>query len=134
MPDQPESRPWLELEQIVQDGDVGQIEEYLEALSPADAARALARLSGEGQTKVLTTISPESAANLIEEIPRAQAADLVSKVHPPEAAAIIGEMELHEQGSIISAAAELRTEQLPEYAPIKFAGHEAGDFFFVRPR
>jgi hypothetical protein len=22
--------------------------------------------------------------------------------------------------------------QIPEYAPIKFAGHEAGDFFFVR--
>jgi hypothetical protein len=23
-------------------------------------------------------------------------------------------------------------QQVPEYAPIKFAGHEAGDFFFVR--
>ena len=110
MPDQPESRPWLELEQIVQDGDVGRIEEYIEALSPTDAARALARLSGEGQTKVLTTISPESAASLIEEIPRAQAADLVSRVHPPEAAAIISEMDLHEQGGIISALSKVPAE------------------------
>ncbi len=110
MPDQPESRPWLELEQIVRDGDVGRIEEYIDALSPTDAARALARLSGEGQTKVLTTISPESAANLIEEIPRAQAADLVSKVHPPEAAAIISEMDLHEQGGIISALSKVPAE------------------------
>jgi hypothetical protein len=22
--------------------------------------------------------------------------------------------------------------QVPEYAPIKYAGHESGDFFFVR--
>ena len=110
MPDQPESRPWLELEQIVRDGDVGRIEEYIDALSPTDAARALARLSGEGQTKVLTTISPESAASLIEEIPRAQAADLVSRVHPPEAAAIISEMDLHEQGGIISALSKVPAE------------------------
>ena len=29
------------------------------------------------------------------------------------------------------AAAGARFEQVPQYAPIKFAGHEAGDFFFV---
>ncbi len=30
------------------------------------------------------------------------------------------------------AAGQSAVEQVPEYAPIKFAGHEAGDFFFVR--
>ncbi len=29
------------------------------------------------------------------------------------------------------AAAALHIEQVPEYAPIRFAGHESGDFFFV---
>jgi hypothetical protein len=29
----------------------------------------------------------------------------------------------------VSAAAAI--EQVPQYAPIKYAGHEAGDFFFV---
>jgi hypothetical protein len=29
------------------------------------------------------------------------------------------------------AAASMRMDQVPEYAPIRFAGHEAGDFFFV---
>lgn len=28
-------------------------------------------------------------------------------------------------------AAQFQIDQVPEYAPIKFAGHEAGDFFFV---
>ena len=29
------------------------------------------------------------------------------------------------------AARSYQFEQLPQYAPIKFAGHEAGDFFLV---
>ena len=29
------------------------------------------------------------------------------------------------------AAAELAVEQTPEYAPMRFAGHESGDFFFI---
>ena len=29
-------------------------------------------------------------------------------------------------------ADEVQMRQLPEYAPIKYAGHEAGDFVFVR--
>ena len=33
--------------------------------------------------------------------------------------------------SVSYAAQEVRFEQLPQYSPIKFSGHEAGDFFFV---
>jgi hypothetical protein len=29
------------------------------------------------------------------------------------------------------AAGQLQVEQVPEYAPIKYAGHNFGDFFFV---
>jgi hypothetical protein len=36
------------------------------------------------------------------------------------------------QGRVAAAANRLDTRQIPEYAPIKFAGHESGDFFFVR--
>jgi hypothetical protein len=32
------------------------------------------------------------------------------------------------------AAERFRFEQVPEYAPIQHAGHEAGDFFFVPKR
>ena len=32
---------------------------------------------------------------------------------------------------VTQAAYDRRFEQLPQYAPIKFTGHEAGDFFFV---
>ncbi|MGH2607497.1 MAG: hypothetical protein ACRDHF_00285 [Tepidiformaceae bacterium] len=33
---------------------------------------------------------------------------------------------------VISAAHRVEVNQILEYARIKFAGHESGDFFFVR--
>ncbi len=36
------------------------------------------------------------------------------------------------QPQVAARAHRLEVQQVPEYAPIKFAGHEAGDFFFVR--
>ncbi len=36
------------------------------------------------------------------------------------------------QAQVAAAARRADASQVPEYAPIKFAGHEAGDFFFVR--
>jgi hypothetical protein len=35
---------------------------------------------------------------------------------------------------VTSSAAAASVEQIPQFAPIKFAGHEAGDFFFVPAR
>jgi hypothetical protein len=34
--------------------------------------------------------------------------------------------------NVANAAAAQGVEKIPQYAPIKYAGHEAGDFFFVR--
>jgi FOG: TPR repeat, SEL1 subfamily len=36
------------------------------------------------------------------------------------------------QMRVAATAQRVDAQQVPEYAPIKFAGHEAGDFFFVR--
>jgi hypothetical protein len=32
---------------------------------------------------------------------------------------------------VLDKASRFRGEQRPEYAPLKFAGHESGDFLFV---
>ncbi len=38
---------------------------------------------------------------------------------------------LQVSSTVGAVAADIGVEQLPQFAPIKFAGHEAGDFFFV---
>ena len=46
---------------------------------------------------------------------------------------VIEGQRLHQEivASVSYAAGSFNVEQVPEYAPIKSAGHEAGDFFFV---
>ena len=46
---------------------------------------------------------------------------------------VIEGQKLHEAiaSSVAYAAGSFNVDQVPEYAPIKSAGHEAGDFFFV---
>ena len=36
------------------------------------------------------------------------------------------------QVKVMTMVQGLDVQQVPEYAPIRFAGHEAGDFLFVR--
>ncbi|HMA80450.1 MAG TPA: hypothetical protein VKR81_06150, partial [Candidatus Binatia bacterium] len=38
----------------------------------------------------------------------------------------------HLQLRVAAVAQRIDMRQVPEYAPIKYAGHESGDFFFVR--
>lgn len=42
------------------------------------------------------------------------------------------ELFSHLQLGVAAVAQRVDISQVPEYAPIKFAGHESGDFFFVR--
>jgi TPR repeat protein len=47
---------------------------------------------------------------------------------------VIEGQRLHQEiaSSVAFAAGSFNVDQVPEYAPIKSAGHEAGDFFFVK--
>ena len=47
--------------------------------------------------------------------------------------AILDGQRLHRDvaARVAYAAASLRFDQVPEYAPIRYAGHEAGEFFLV---
>jgi TPR repeat protein len=47
---------------------------------------------------------------------------------------VIEGQRLHQElaSSVAYAAGSFNVDQVPEYAPIKSAGHEAGDFFFVK--
>ncbi len=49
---------------------------------------------------------------------------------------VFGGRQLHAQvaQAVSYAASAAQFEQAPQYAPIRFAGHEAGDFLFVPKR
>ncbi len=118
MHEEHEAQPWDELEQLAREGDAGQVGEYVDELSPPDAARTLARMPDEEQTRVLTTLSPEDAADLIEEIPEAQAVDLIEHLPAADAAVIVAEMDSDEQADLLGAlSAEDAEAVLSEMEP-----------------
>ena len=97
-----ESRPWETLERLAQRGDADQLEQFIDTLSPGEAARAIARLDSELQDQVLTVLDREDAADLVEDIPDAQGADLLEHLPPAVAAEILGEMRSDEQADMLA--------------------------------
>ena len=103
MSNQADPRPWETIEQITEAGDAERLEAYIDTLSAGEAARAMARLDEDAQSRVLTTLPPENAASLIGEIPEAQGVELIEQLEPEEAAAIVHEMASDKAADLIAA-------------------------------
>ncbi|MCA9290477.1 MAG: magnesium transporter [Phycisphaerales bacterium] len=106
MPDEPMhlvERPWEDLEELADRGDATSLEAYVDTLSPPDAARAMAHLDEDAQSRVLETLEPEAAADLLEDLPFAQAADLIENLDPTVAAAILRELPSDAQADLVTA-------------------------------
>ncbi len=53
---------WEQIEQMLDSGDVAQLENFLHLLAPSDTAYTLNRIDLEHQKRLLTAIRPELAA------------------------------------------------------------------------
>ena len=103
--------------------DAAGLEQYVEQLSPGDAARAMSRLTADERDEVLTTLRPQDAAELLENLPEAQAADLLEHLPPEQAAAIVDQMRSDDQVDLLE---EVQPEQA-EAILARMAPEEAAD-------
>lgn len=123
MPPDVEPRPWETLEQLVDENQVDQAEEFLDALPHGDAALAISRLDEDDQTRLLTQLDPEDAADLIEQMPDAQAIEVIEHLDPRAAAAICDELPSDVQADLLG---ELDDEDA-EAILVHMAPEEAAD-------
>ena len=111
-------RPWESIEEIARSGDGKELGAFVESLSPADAARAMAHLDIDDQNRVLETLPAGEAAHLIEDLPDAQAADLIEHLAAPVAAAIIEHLPSDERADLIGDLHDTEAEAiLSEMSP-----------------
>jgi len=96
-----ETRPWETLVALTEAGESGELEEYLETLSPGETARAMARLEEATRTELLTLIDPAEAADLLDDLSIEQAVDVIEEMKPAEAAGIFEELPADEQADIL---------------------------------
>ncbi len=107
---------WDQIRSLLsKDATAEEIEEYLEALDPAELVRAVYRLNPDEQRFLLIAVSPEKAAELIEELPDTHAADLIDDMPAREAAAIVEEMASDERADLLAEMEQREAEAILEH-------------------
>ncbi len=93
---------WEQVEHILDDGNIGHLEAFLQLLPPGETAYTLNRLDEQKRTQLLSQVRPDLAAHLIEHLDDAHAADMIDQLEPQGAAAIVDELESDEQADILT--------------------------------
>lgn len=113
----PES--WERLRELTAAQDRARAQSFLTSLAPAEAVRALFRLSTEEQDRLVKLLSPDHAAGLLEDLPDAHAAGLIERLDAEQAADIVEELA-SDHGADLLGALDVADAQaiLDEMAPV----------------
>ncbi len=104
--------PWVEIESMVQSGDVDQLDEFMTNLPPGENARALSRLGDEEQAEILGLLPQKDAAALLEELPEPQSVGILEHLSPDQAAAIVSEAPSNQQANFLGAMGSEQAEAI----------------------
>ncbi len=107
-----ETRPWEEVDRLVDIGDAAGLQTFLMSLPRSEAARALSRLADPRQADVLAMLGHEQAADLLDGFTVAQAADLMEELPAIEAAAILHELPSNEQADLVQKLHREEAEEI----------------------
>lgn len=112
---------WRRLEEKVAADDREQLWACLDALTPAETALAVSRLSDENRKKLLAMLSPQDAAVVIDNVTDTQAVGLIEELPPAQAAAIIGELNSDNQADILGELSSNHADAILEEMPFSNA-------------
>jgi TPR repeat protein len=101
-------------------------------VSPAERLKIMQQMAQKRSRMVMTSGGVEPVLDSTGGIHSAFAQTFIELLRANVGAIRGREMFSLLQDKVATTAMRLDTQQTPEYAPIKFAGHEAGDFIFVR--
>jgi len=104
--------PWQKLRSILDSQQPRLLHDFLEALGPAETARAISRLGQKDQKRLLLLLEPGEAADLIEDVSRAQAVDLIEDLEPARAAVIVDAMDSDRQADLLAALSDQDAEAI----------------------
>ena len=112
---------------------------YSGAMTRASLAKIEAGMSNKARKKWIEVMSQKRSRTVLTSGGLEPVLDAGGKDHSVFAEAFLGVLNDNDgileaqnlYGALAEKMAGAEVEQVPEYAPIKFAGHEAGDFLFV---
>jgi len=113
----PEVEPWIQLAELIDQGDDDRIDEFLESIPPSETARALSRLESEQRQKLLSLLDPEETVELFNDLPDEQVAHIIESLDPREAALIVDEMPGDDQADILADLGVANAEAILQAMP-----------------
>lgn len=102
MAEEVKEEAWRVLQRALEQKDTDALTGIIQALPPAEFARALFRLDEAQRAALLTALEPESAANLIEELPESEVADIIEDLPANQAAAIMDRVDSDSRADIFA--------------------------------
>ncbi len=121
MADAQKRQTWEEIAALLQADRPVALERYLESLTPAETARAVARLNETQRLRLFAFLSPGEAAAVILDLPDAQAAGVIAELSPADAAPIVASLPDNERADVLgdvpdTAATAILAEMPPAAA------------------
>lgn len=114
MTEEMETRPWEQLEDIIEQGDLTKLTQYIDALPVDEMARALSRISKEDQKEIVRILDWEDAAELIEQVPDSLAVDLLRQIPAADAAQVLNQMQSNDRADLLSEFDDEEAEAILE--------------------
>ncbi len=102
----PDSKPWLQLHQLLEDESYDQLEGFLQELEPAELIRTIFRLEDSEQQLLLKKISTDRAVEIIEDLPDERAADLLDELPAEEAMNIVTALASDDKVDVLTEMTE----------------------------
>lgn len=115
--ERPDIEPWVQLAQLIDEGDDDRIDEFLESIPPSETARALSRLEAGQRQKLLSLLDPDETVELFNDLPDEQVAHIIESLDPREAALIVDEMPGDDQADILADLGVANAEAILQAMP-----------------
>ncbi len=90
-----------QLEALLVSSRPAELAAFLDRLTPADTARAVARLNEAQRERLFDLVSPPEAAAVLQDLPDAQAAGVIAGLDPEQAAPIVEQLPADERADVL---------------------------------
>lgn len=99
---EPEHRPWEELERAVDAGDARLVASLMGAVPPEESGWVMAHLDRRRQGRLLSLLDPGAAAEVVAQLEDVVAVTALEELEPREAAAILGELRSDRRADLVA--------------------------------
>lgn len=112
-----EVRPWEELKQAIDAGNVHLVKELLAEVPAGKLGWVMAHLDRQEQGRLVSLLDPDSAADLLEQLEDVNTVAIFEELAPRRAALVLGELRSDRRADLVAELDDETAEQILGFMP-----------------